>query len=131
MSGFLRWHAFDFHRTSIFNVFPFRPLAVVSSHDSPAETLSYWHRPHTSKTRLPILFIHGIGVGLFPYASFLAALNEDEDSSDGQQGIIAVEMMSISSRITGEAHSKDVVSKDIHCILKSHGWDKVLLVTHS
>ncbi|KAG9499675.1 hypothetical protein J7337_008134 [Fusarium musae] len=73
---------------------------------SPAKRLTYWHRPHTSKTRLPILFIHGIGVGLYPYVNFLAELNA-AGSADGDVGIIAVEILSVSSRITGPAMLKE------------------------
>ena len=48
------------------------------------------------------MFIHGIGIGLYPYIKFLADLNAEDgkDSLDGQVGIIAIEIMPISSRIT-------------------------------
>jgi hypothetical protein len=80
---------------------------------------------------LPILFIHGIGVGLYPYINFLADVNAGEDSSDGQVGIIAIEIMSVSSRITAEALLKDEMCSEVHCILKAHGWEKFVLVSHS
>ncbi len=132
-SGYLRYHSFDFHHTSFLAVFPLRPLTVFSAHSSPARSLTYWHRPHTSKTRLPILFIHGIGVGLYPYIDFLAELNanDGEDWSDGQIGIIALEIMPVSSRITGEAMSQDKIGDEVHCILKTHRWEKFVLVSHS
>ncbi|PVH71198.1 hypothetical protein DL98DRAFT_553763 [Cadophora sp. DSE1049] len=62
----------------------------------------YLHRPHTSKTKLPILFIHSIGIRLYPYVNFLAELNvgNETDKLDGQLGIIAVKIMPISFRIT-------------------------------
>jgi hypothetical protein len=108
----LQYHSFNFHRTSLLKfptIFPFRPLSLLSPYRSPAKTLTYWHRPHTSKTRLPILFIHGIGIGLYPYVNFLAELNVDSktDRSDGELGIIAVEIMPVSLRITGEALRKE------------------------
>jgi len=82
---------------------------------------------------LPILFVHGIGVGLYPYKQFLAEINaEDEkDPSDGQLGIIAVEILSISSRITAPAMSKEMIGEEIHAIVKAHGWERFVLMSHS
>ncbi|KAH7111838.1 hypothetical protein B0J11DRAFT_543139 [Dendryphion nanum] len=135
-SGYLRYYSFDFHPTSLLQfptVFPLRPLTLLTPHRSPAKTLTYWHRRHTSNTRLPILFIHGIGIGLYPYINFLAELNlEDEtDRSDGELGIIAVEIMAVSSRITGKALDNVAMCQEIDCILESHGWGKFVLVSHS
>jgi hypothetical protein len=132
----LQYHSFNFHRTSLLRfptIFPFRPLSLLSPYRSPAKTLTYWHRPHASKTRLPILFIHGIGIGLYPYVNFLAELNVDSktDRSDGEIGIIAVEIMPVSLRITGEALRKEKMCQEILCILKENKWEKFVLVSHS
>ena len=133
---YLRYYSFNFHRTSFLRllaIFPLRPFTLFTTFGSAGETLTYWHRPHTSKTRLPILFIHGIGVGLYPYINFLADLNAEvrESSPDGQVGIIAIEIMSISSRITAEAMLKDEMCDEVRRVLKAHGWEKVVLVSHS
>lgn len=128
------YHSFDFHRTPflrVLGVFPFRPLSVVATSRSPAKRITYWHRPHTSKTKLPILFIHGIGVGLYPYINFLADINAEATSSDGQVGIIAIELMSISSRITAEAMSKGEMCDEVYRIVMAHRWDRFVLVSHS
>lgn len=134
----LIYHSFEFHRTSLLrflNVFPFRPLTIFAASSSPVNRLTYWHRPHTSKTKLPILFIHGIGVGLYPYVNFLADINAnsgpDSDASDGEVGIIAIEIMSVSSRITAEAMSKDEMCDEVCRVIKAHGWEKFVLVSHS
>jgi len=134
--GYLRYYSFDFRRTSLLRfptVFPFRPLALLSPYRSPTKTLTYWHHPHTSKTKLPILFIHGIGIGLYPYVNFLAELNVDSKTagSDGELGIIAVEIMPVGFRITGEALQKEEMCQEIQCILKAHKWEKFVLVSHS
>ncbi|KAJ3453764.1 hypothetical protein MRS44_018396 [Fusarium solani] len=125
----LRYHSFNFHRTSFrqfLTIFPPRLFTLFATCASPAKSLTYWHRPHTSKTRLPILFIHGIGVGLYPYINFLADVNAevDEDPSDGQVGIIAIEIMSVSSRITYEAMSKEEMCDEIRRTLTAHGWER-------
>jgi pimeloyl-ACP methyl ester carboxylesterase len=129
---------FHFYRTPLsqfFKLFPLRPQTLLSTRVSPAKHISYWHRPHTSKTRLPVLFIHGIGIGLYPYTNFLRELNPTEGIEDGgpdnQVGIIAIEIMPVSFRITQPALSKDAMCGEILSILKHHGWDKCVLVSHS
>lgn len=110
-----------------------RPFTLLTPHRSLAKTLTYWHRPHTSKTRLPVLFIHGIGIGLYPYIDFLAEVNSEDrtDGLDGEIGIIAVEILSVSFRITGETLGKGEMCQEIDCILKAHNWKKFVLVSHS
>jgi hypothetical protein len=96
--------------------------------------LTYWHRRHTSKERLPVLFIHGIGIGLYPYTNFLGDLNrklETGASNDGEVGIIALEIMPVSSRITHPALEKDVMLCEIMEIMRYHGWSRFVLVSHS
>ena len=108
---------------------------MTSRQKSPVSHLSYWHRPHTSKDRLPVLFIHGIGIGLYPYVDFLADLNSEEgledSSSDDQVGIIAIEIMPVSFRITHPALAKEVMCAEIQSILQHHGWERCVLVSHS
>ena len=132
----LTFHGYHFHRLafhSFFTLFPFRPLALTSRYCSPVKYSTYWHRPHTSKTRLPVLFIHGIGIGLYPYVDFLRDLNEhaDDGDDDGQIGILAIEIMPISSRITHAALGKEDMCREIDGILTHHGVDRCVLVSHS
>jgi hypothetical protein len=49
-----------------FNVFPPRPFHTLSRRPSLHPHLSYWSKPHRSKTRDPIVFLHGLGVCCFP-----------------------------------------------------------------
>lgn len=134
----LLYHGFHFHRLALkrfFTLFPFRPQTLLTTKRSPVTHLPYWRRKHTSKTKLPILFIHGIGIGLFPYIDFLADLNSASGIEDGilddQVGIIAIEILPVSSRITHPAMSKSAMSAEIAAILAHHGWDKVVVVSHS
>ncbi|KAF2810786.1 uncharacterized protein BDZ99DRAFT_414977 [Mytilinidion resinicola] len=131
-----KFRGFSLYRTSLrrfFDVFPLRPFTLLCTHHSPAEHTSYWYRPHTSKTKLPVLFIHGIGIGLYPYVQFVAEINQsdDYDSSDGDVGIIAVEIMPICMRITPAALAKEAMCMEINSILEKHGWNKFVLVSHS
>jgi pimeloyl-ACP methyl ester carboxylesterase len=77
-----------------------------------------------------VLFIHGIGVGLYPYANFLRDINE-ACGDDGGVGVIAVEIMTVSSRITYQAFDLDLIVNEIRAILKHHSWSKYILIGHS
>ena len=113
-------------------VFPFRMITLASLKTTPSSTLSYWCKPHTSTTRKPIVFVHGIGVGIWSYASFLAEINKTQrDYSEGQIGIIAIEVMPISSRITGEIPTQETLCEEIMEIVNKHGWENFELVSNS
>ena len=133
----LLFYGFSFYRLPLsrfFTVFPFRMLTLTTLRTTPAPTLSYWYRPHTSKTRRPIVFIHGIGIGLYPYINFLSSINQAQKHSDpsgGQIGIIAIELMPISFRITGEMPSQAQLCSEITSIVNKHGWDSFVLMSHS
>ena len=115
-------------------IFPMRPLTLFKSCRSPARRLTYWYRPHSSRNRRPVLFIHGIGIGLYPYVNFLAqldsALNAGRSSKD-QVGIIAVEIMPVSFRITHTALRRDEMCEEIQALLRHHEFDQPVLVSHS
>jgi pimeloyl-ACP methyl ester carboxylesterase len=133
MYSSMLYNGFHFYRTSLkrfFTLFPFRPLTVFSTYKSPVEYLTYWHRPHSAKNRLPVLFIHGIGIGLYPYTNFLRDLKA-VSRDDTEVGIIALEIMPVSSRITHPALEKDVIVREIQSIVKHHGWSRFILVSHS
>ena len=133
-------HGFHFHRLRLirfFTLFPFRPQTLLSKHRSPAKHTTYWHRPHTSTTKLPVVFIHGIGIGLYPYTSFLSELNSKSGIESGepsdQVGIIAIELMPVSFRITHSALARAELCYEIDQILHKH-FDpdqKFVLVSHS
>lgn len=55
----------------------------------------------------------------------------EDGGPDDQVGIIAIEIMPISFRITYPALSKGQMCAEIATILAHHGWDKVVLVSHS
>ncbi|KAL8698113.1 MAG: hypothetical protein Q9201_006751 [Fulgogasparrea decipioides] len=132
---YMRYHSFHFYRLTLkrfLTVFPPRPLTLFTTQTSPAKTLSYWHRPHTSRSQLPVLFIHGIGIGIWTYAPFLAQLNHTKDGqADGETGVIAIEIMPISFRITHAALKREEFKEEILRIVHSHGWTEFVLVAHS
>ncbi|KAF8490445.1 hypothetical protein F5888DRAFT_1808101 [Russula emetica] len=112
-----------------FHIFPPRPLlALFSRKSKDTETnIPYWYRPHRSRTKLPILFIHGIGIGLLPYIPFLRELV----AQDPDVGILAIEILPISMRITAPPLDRDAMCAAITRILNAHGLHRVVLAGHS
>jgi triacylglycerol esterase/lipase EstA (alpha/beta hydrolase family) len=132
--AYMRLHHFQHYRASMahfLDVFPLRPQVLLSTHRSPVENLTYWYRPHTSRTELPILFLHGIGVGLYPYMEFLKELNQGRRPEDGVIGVLAVEIVPISSRITSPLPRKQEMCQQLQAILQHHGFERYILVSHS
>ena len=117
--------------TGAFSVFPPRPLALLGRNRSPADGITYWHRPHTSRTKLPIVFLHGIGIGLYPYVNFLDELKRHGKDADGEVGIIAIELLSVSFRITPRPFTSEEMRRAVLAILDHHGIHDFVLVSHS
>ena len=132
--AYLRAHSFQFYRASARHsiaILPPRPHAFVASNRSPSRDISYWYLPHTCEAELPVVFLHGIGVGLYPYMEFLKELNQGRKEEDGKIGIIAVEILPISSRLTSPVLQKDEMCLQLQAILQRHGFEKFVLVSHS
>ncbi|KAI0003473.1 hypothetical protein F4779DRAFT_630744 [Xylariaceae sp. FL0662B] len=131
----LAWNGFQYHaqpRSGILSVIPPRLQNLVSQKHSVSRELGYWYRPHTATDKLPVVFLHGIGVGFYTYIPFLSRLNSaPEQSGQGQIGIIAIEMLPISFRLTGDPLDKLEFLRQMAVILDAHGWDKFLLASHS
>jgi pimeloyl-ACP methyl ester carboxylesterase len=88
--------------------------------------IPYWYRPHRSPTKLPVLFIHGLGIGLNPYVAFLRELvAQDPD----------VESLPLSCYpfqfISPHHHARDDICGAITRILDAHGLHRVVVVGHS
>ncbi|KAI0263414.1 hypothetical protein BC834DRAFT_1027718 [Gloeopeniophorella convolvens] len=112
-----------------FRAFPARPLHALFSHKT-ADTVTdmpYWYRPHRSRTQLPILFLHGIGIGLWPYTRFMRELA----ARAPDVGVLAVELLPISMRITAPPLARDALCAALARILDAHGLQRVVVVGHS
>ncbi|KAK3346617.1 hypothetical protein B0T25DRAFT_282291 [Lasiosphaeria hispida] len=99
---------------------------------SPSPSIGYWFRPHRSTTHLPVLFIHGIGVGLWPYTKFLTELTSSPDGG-GDIGILALEILPVSTRLTSPLLTRTEFLSHLATILDAHpDWkDGFVLVSHS
>lgn len=131
-------NGFEYHRRTLprlATIFPPRPAALLTRNVSVVPDLSYFLRRHTSKTRLPIVFIHGIGVGLVTHVPFLnelhKALNADAGEDD-QVGIVAIEVVQISSRITTSIPRRAEFVSQLTSIIDHHfGAGRFVLASHS
>ncbi|KAF8124976.1 hypothetical protein EV363DRAFT_695178 [Boletus edulis] len=125
----LRLYSLGFRHYSdkrMFQSFPPRPLTLFSRPSS-IDGVSYWYLPHRSLTKSPILFLHGIGIGLFPYTSFLA----DLAAQHPDVGIIVPEFLSISSRITSPPLSRNATLDALRHILDAHSLARIVIAAHS
>lgn len=123
------------HYTSkrLFLSFPPRLQTVFGKHRSPSKHFSYWYRPHTSTDALPILFIHGIGI-LFSFSPFFhdfAHFTQEDYLNNPGIGVIAIENLPISFRISHSALSREELCSEILSILEYHGWSKFSLMSFS
>lgn len=125
------FHYYRRPRTSTLRIFPPRPQEVISRHASPVPQLSYWHRPHTAEGQLPVVFFHGIGIGLWPYMKFLAEIHKRGRKGEGRIGVIAVEILPISFRLYSQMPTRNEFLEQITTILDHHHWKDVTLVSHS
>ncbi|KAF5013460.1 hypothetical protein FDECE_536 [Fusarium decemcellulare] len=127
------WHGFEFYRrprSSALRIIPPRPQELLPGRKSPSSQLSYWYRPHTAEDKLPIVFFHGIGIGLWTYTRFLAGLHKTEGDK-GNVGVIAIEILPISFRLTSAIPDKAEFLSQMTTILDHHCWQNVALVSHS
>lgn len=111
-----------------------RPATWIEPARSPADSVAYWVRPHTSKTRLPVLYIHGIGIGLIAQVGFLRELDKalnDGHPEDGEVGILAIEILQVSSRLTVATPTRPQFLEQLTSILDFHDYNRFVLCSHS
>ncbi|KAJ6437341.1 alpha beta hydrolase fold family [Purpureocillium lavendulum] len=144
------WHGFRYYARSpaaALKTFPPRPQELVARHRSSAPELGYWYRPHVQppdavhegegdgEQQLPVVFFHGIGIGLWTYVRFVAELRGRNGIGDGAdtRGVIVPEVMSISFRLAAPPPPKAEFLRQLGQILDQHGpaWDRFALVSHS
>lgn len=108
---------------TVLHALPFARARLLTSPSS----LPYWYRPHRSPHHRPILFIHGIGIGLHPYTSFLTSPHLQDI------GIIALSLLPISARLTHPPLPREAFLSELSTILSAHepAFKAFTLVSHS
>jgi pimeloyl-ACP methyl ester carboxylesterase len=111
-------------RSSFFRVFPFRLMTLFAFKESASPHFSYMFRPHKSKKHRPIVFFHGIGIGLPTYSYWLQTIPKDI-------GVIALEILPVSGRICPEAVSVREYTNAMRQILAQQNIDDFVVMGHS
>ncbi|KIK61456.1 hypothetical protein GYMLUDRAFT_73408 [Collybiopsis luxurians FD-317 M1] len=108
-------------------VFPPRFLTIISKQSS-TKHFSYWYRPHRSRNRDPMVFIHGIGIGLYPYLPFI----QDLIKLDPDVGILLIELLPITMHITADPIPSRIEMLDtLYATMTSLGISRAVLASHS
>jgi hypothetical protein len=120
------------------------PFPGAKRYASASGEIGFWFRPHTAVGARPVVFIHGIGVGLWPYTPFLNEIGRPTRSSsgrrrgtetDGQIGVLALEILPISTRLTDPPLRREAFLRELRKILSVNApeWldDGFVLVSHS
>ncbi|KAJ9137642.1 Alpha beta hydrolase fold family [Coniochaeta hoffmannii] len=117
------------------------PFPGAKRYSSASEHIGFWYRPHTARNSRPVVFIHGIGVGLWPYTRFLHEIGRPATSgrsgggSEGQIGVIVLEILPISTRLTDPPLRREAFVEELRTILAAHAPDWLdngfVLVSHS
>jgi pimeloyl-ACP methyl ester carboxylesterase len=118
------------------------PFPGARRYSSASEHIGFWYRPHTARNARPVVFIHGIGVGLWPYTPFLNEIGlpagtstHQASSGQGQIGVIVLEILPISTRLTDPPLRREAFLQELQNILVSQApeWlaDGFVLVSHS
>ncbi|KAJ3023907.1 UNVERIFIED_CONTAM: hypothetical protein HDU68_008415 [Siphonaria sp. JEL0065] len=99
--------------------------------------IHYWVLPRGSKKEdkkarvissgLPIVFFHGIGCGLFPYAQFIKELVYHAADSP----IFLVELPFVAMRLVDHVPSMEQTIFEVEAMLDIHGHSKAMFVGHS
>ncbi|SPN97790.1 uncharacterized protein DNG_01302 [Cephalotrichum gorgonifer] len=132
----LAYHGFQYYTPSgsgSRRTFPPRPQQLITRRRSPAPELGYWYRPHGPEERgkAPVVFFHGIGVGLWTYVRFLADIAAARRRGGDGIGVIAIEILPISFRLTATPLDKPVFLRAVATIVDHHGWDRFAVASHS
>jgi hypothetical protein len=92
--------------------------------------LSYWIKKHNyitgEKVKPPLVFIHGIGIGLITYLPFILKM------SKLKRTIILIELPHVSMKINFDGiPTMNELTNNIDNILKIHSYNKAFFVAHS
>jgi pimeloyl-ACP methyl ester carboxylesterase len=92
--------------------------------DSKSPKVAYWYR-QGSVDQHPIVFIHGLGCGIFPYLNFIRKLLTTRSS------VFLVELPHVSMRMQARAPTVPATIREMEDALTQHGYARAVWVGHS
>jgi pimeloyl-ACP methyl ester carboxylesterase len=100
------------------------PLALLKMRFRPdySGNTRYWFRPGHDPNKVPIVIIHGLGVGLLPYVPFIQRLMDKSDASTGPMAgtsILCIELHAVSQRINPPMLHPDRFVNEVRNIVKT------------
>ncbi|KAF7298468.1 hypothetical protein MKEN_01371900 [Mycena kentingensis (nom. inval.)] len=109
--------------------FPPRAFTSLVSKRGANAHFPYWYRPPRgdTPTTTPLLFLHGIGIGLHPYVPFIRELLR----ADPTRAIVLIEFLPISMRMTAPMPPCSTILDSINTTLESLAIPEVVLAAHS
>ncbi|KAJ7063645.1 hypothetical protein C8F01DRAFT_1056118 [Mycena amicta] len=111
------------------HTFPPRSFTSLISRRGANPYFPYWYRPPRGDTQSkpPLLFLHGIGIGLHPYVPLFRELLR----ADSTQSILLIEFLPISMRMTDPMPSCQATLAAINTVLEDLSINQVVLAAHS
>ncbi|KAI8618766.1 hypothetical protein BC830DRAFT_895288 [Chytriomyces sp. MP71] len=101
---------------------------------SETSCLNYWvyqpasHISARSDDKLPIVFFHGIGCGLFPYVHLIYAILSQVQFS---RPMFVVELPHVAMRMVDYVPSMEQTISEVETMLDVHGYAKAHIIGHS
>ncbi|KAI8351205.1 Alpha/Beta hydrolase protein [Choanephora cucurbitarum] len=105
----------------------YQSLFNLASHQ-PKDKITYWYRaPTDGQRKTPIVFVHGIGIGVLSYAEWISLLL----SRLSDRPIFLVELPYVAMRMVDTVPTATETTKEVRQMLNQYGYDKAVYVSHS
>lgn len=101
-----------------------RPLTLLAPKESASPNFSYFCRPHKSARHRPIVLVHGVGIGLPAYIPLIRGIPRDI-------GVLAIEILPISSRITSGMPLFVDLMREVGDIISQQNLQDFIFIGHS
>ncbi|PVH93901.1 hypothetical protein DM02DRAFT_676540 [Periconia macrospinosa] len=111
-------------RSKFLRTFPFRPLTLFAPKESASPNMSYFYRPHTSTKHRPIVFVHGVGIGLAVYIPLFFILPKEI-------GVLAIEALPVAARITDASQISTDLMREAGDIITQQNLTDFVFIGHS
>jgi pimeloyl-ACP methyl ester carboxylesterase len=99
-------------------------MTLLAPKQSASPNFSYFYRPHKSEKHRPIILVHGVGIGLPVYIPLMMKIPKDI-------GVLAIEILPISSRITTSIPLFIDLMREVGDIVSQQNLQDFVFIGHS